>query len=165
MAADMFLDLEGIEGESTDKNHLKEIDVEGFSWGAIGGRPGFAESARPIRSGPELRNIEVVKEVDRSSPTLYTFLFRGTVIQTGCLTLRKSGKVPLPFLVIRFKNLIIEDLTTQGGGAGGDVPTERLKLSFERVSFEYTPQKQDGSAAGGAVIAAWSVPEATPTFG
>ena len=34
MAADYFLKLEGIKGESTDDKHKDEIDVLSFSWGA-----------------------------------------------------------------------------------------------------------------------------------
>ena len=33
MAVDYFLKLDGIEGESTDNKHAKEIDVEAWSWG------------------------------------------------------------------------------------------------------------------------------------
>ena len=33
MAVDYFLKIDGIEGESTDKKHAKEIDVDAWSWG------------------------------------------------------------------------------------------------------------------------------------
>ena len=33
MAFDAFLKIEGIEGESTDKTHPGEIEIESFSWG------------------------------------------------------------------------------------------------------------------------------------
>ena len=33
MAADFFLKLEGIDGESTDDKHKGELDIESFSWG------------------------------------------------------------------------------------------------------------------------------------
>ena len=34
MAVDMFLKLDGINGESKDEKHAKEIDLLAFSWGA-----------------------------------------------------------------------------------------------------------------------------------
>ena len=33
MAVDYFLKIDGIEGESTDKKHAKEIDVDAWTWG------------------------------------------------------------------------------------------------------------------------------------
>jgi type VI secretion system secreted protein Hcp len=33
MAVDMFLKVDGIEGESQDEKHAKEIDVLSWSWG------------------------------------------------------------------------------------------------------------------------------------
>ena len=33
MAVDMFLKLDGIEGESKDAKHAGEIDIESFAWG------------------------------------------------------------------------------------------------------------------------------------
>jgi len=160
----MFLELEGIDGESSDKRHLKEIDVESFSWGASGGRLGFAEGGVKISAPAEVRDIEFLKAVDRSSPTLYMFLFKSTTIRTAVLTIRKPGKVPIPFLILRFKNLRIADLSTTGGSASGDVPVERLKLGFESVQIEYTPQKPDGTPDGGAVTASWNVAENQPSF-
>ncbi len=33
MAVDYFLEIDGVEGESTDAGHKGEIDVLSFSWG------------------------------------------------------------------------------------------------------------------------------------
>jgi len=38
--ADMFLKIDGIEGESTDSKHKNEIELQSFSWGAT--QPGSA---------------------------------------------------------------------------------------------------------------------------
>ena len=54
MAFDMFLKLEGIEGESADKTHGKEIDILAWSWGLsqsgsfhVGGGGGARPFAKP----------------------------------------------------------------------------------------------------------------------
>jgi len=33
MAVDMFLKIDGVEGESRDETHQKEIDILSWSWG------------------------------------------------------------------------------------------------------------------------------------
>ena len=50
MAFDAFLKIEGIEGESTDKTHPGEIEIESFSWGVANtGTAAPAEAAAPER--------------------------------------------------------------------------------------------------------------------
>ena len=51
MAVDMFLTLDGVKGESEDKNHPKQIGVLSWSWGMsrsgsahVGGGPSIGKS-------------------------------------------------------------------------------------------------------------------------
>ncbi len=51
MASDMFLKIDGIPGESTDKAHANEIEVLSFSWGIQQQRSGSASSGEASRPG------------------------------------------------------------------------------------------------------------------
>ena len=59
MAFDAFLKIEGIEGESTDKVHPGEIEIQSFSWGvsntAQRRRRGRRRSGQGLVHGHELR--------------------------------------------------------------------------------------------------------------
>jgi len=64
MAVDMFLDIQGVKGESKDKNHPQQIDVLAWSWGMsnsgsahVGGGAGSGKvSVHDVRKRePELR--------------------------------------------------------------------------------------------------------------
>ena len=52
MALDMFLKLDGIAGESTNKGHKDEIEVLSFSWGVSNSSEIGAQGRRRGRSTP-----------------------------------------------------------------------------------------------------------------
>ena len=58
MAFDAFLKIDGIEGESTDKTHPGEIEIQSFSWGvsntASGGAGGGGGAGKGLVHGHEL---------------------------------------------------------------------------------------------------------------
>ena len=69
MSADMFLKIEGVEGEAVDHKHGGEIDVLAWSWGMtqsgsmhIGGGGGAGKVS--------VDNLTVTKYVDKSTPNL-----------------------------------------------------------------------------------------------
>jgi len=51
MAVDMFLKIDGIEGDARDSRHKGEIEILSFSWGAITQAPATpAAEGAPVRS-------------------------------------------------------------------------------------------------------------------
>jgi type VI secretion system Hcp family effector len=68
-AADYYLKINGVRGESTQKDHKEWIEVLSYSWGASNQRaaPGAAV-AGPPQGGPGTLNI--VKRIDKASPLL-----------------------------------------------------------------------------------------------
>ena len=78
MAVDMFLEIPEIPGESSKKGMEGKIDIESFNFGAVqhgsfakGGAGGGAGKA-------EFQDINIVKEVDKSSPKLFQACAAGT---------------------------------------------------------------------------------------
>jgi type VI secretion system secreted protein Hcp len=68
MAQDIFLKINGIEGESQDADHKNEIEVLAFNWKA------YQESTMHAGSGggagkATVEDLEFDHYVDRSSPT------------------------------------------------------------------------------------------------
>jgi type VI secretion system secreted protein Hcp len=150
-AGDMFLKVKGakhgdINGEAQDQKHKNEIEVLAWSWGmqgkaALGG--GVATGKATIR---ELR---IVKRVDKSSTALMSALRTNEVIKEATLTLRKIGKTPLEYLKIKIEEGRIMAVDLDAGDSSGN-PTllERVSLSFNKISVEYTPQGADGMPQG-----------------
>lgn len=143
MAVDMFLKLEGIDGESVDKTHAKSIDVLAWSWGMsqsgtfhVGGGGGAGKA--------NFQDISITKWVDRSSPTLMAKIATGEHITKATLTVRKAGKTPLEYIIIEMDKVLVSSLST-GGSGGEDRLTENISLNFASVKTKYVPQKEDGS--------------------
>ena len=146
MAADMFLKLEGVDGESKDDSHKKEIDVLSWSWGAsqsgtghVGGGSGAGKVS--------VQDLSVTKYVDSSSHQLLLDCCNGQHIKKGTLVVRKAGATPLEYIKLTMEDILVSNIHT-GGSGGEDRLTETITLNFSKFKYEYTPQKSDGSGDG-----------------
>ena len=144
MAVDMFLKVEGIEGESKDKAHGKEIDVLAWSWGMsqsgtshIGGGGGAGKV--------NVQDISLTKYIDKSSPDLMLACCNGKHLGEAKLTVRKAGENPLEYLIITMTDVLVSSVST-GGSGGEDRLTENVTLNFAKVKVEYTEQTAKGGA-------------------
>jgi type VI secretion system secreted protein Hcp len=134
MAIDVFLKIEGIEGESQDAKHKNEIDVISFSWGIN----------NPERGRTRLEEFHVVKSIDLASPAIFDAVCSGDHIGRAELTIRKAGKEQQEFYKITMEEVLITR-QTPATGTGDAVPMEQISLSFAKVEVNYRPQKADGS--------------------
>ena len=146
MAADMFLKLEGVDGESKDDGHKKEIDVLAWSWGAsqsgtghVGGGSGAGKVS--------VQDLSFTKYADSASHLLLLDCCNGQHIKKGVLTVRKAGATPLEYIKLTMEDILVSAIST-GGSGGEDRLTETITLNFSKFKYEYTPQKADGSGDG-----------------
>lgn len=143
MAVDMFLKLSAISGESLDKTHKAEIDVLAWSWGAS--NSGTAHMGGGAGAGKaNFQDISLTKYIDKSSPTLFQHVAKGTHIDEAKLTVRKAGGNPVEYVVITMNECLITSLST-GGSGGEDRLTENVTINFAKVKLEYTEQDAKGS--------------------
>jgi type VI secretion system secreted protein Hcp len=156
MAYDAFLKLDGIEGESTDKDHKGEIDIMSFSLGEsqVGGRGAGAGSGRGAGK-VSMQDIHFSTNMSKASPQLFLACASGKHISNGLLTLRKAGEQQLEFLKIKLTDVLVSSYQTGGNvldnglysplRGEAEVPTDQFSLNFSRINVTFTPQ----SAAGG----------------
>jgi type VI secretion system secreted protein Hcp len=144
MAVDMFLKLDGIKGEARDGKHKDEIDVLSWSWGAsqsgtmhTGGGGGAGKA--------NFQDMSVTKYVDSSSHKLLRAVSTGQHVKEALLTVRKAGEKPLEYIKLTMKDCLVSSISPGGSGAE-DRLTETLTINFGEFAFEYTPQKDDGTA-------------------
>ncbi|MDZ4050649.1 MAG: type VI secretion system tube protein Hcp [Limnobacter sp.] len=150
MPADLFLKLGNVKGESVDLKHAGEIELLSARWGmqvAVGANGGVLAPA----GRAEVKALRVEKRVDRASPTLHAQTCIGQLYDTMVLTKRKSGLVPLEYLRITFKDVIVSDIDISLG-AGDDGDLEVVTFVFTEYQEEYKPQNGDGT--GGAAVTA-----------
>ena len=140
---DYFLKIDGIEGESQDAKHGKEIDLMAWSWGesnsgtsAFGGGGGAGKVS--------MNDFSFTMNVNKASPKLLLACASGQHIPAALLTCRKAGKTQQEYLKIKFSDLLISSFQT-GGSAGDVVPVDSISFNFSKIEYEYYPQKKDGS--------------------
>jgi type VI secretion system secreted protein Hcp len=154
MAYDIFINLKGIKGESSDSKHKGEIDVLSWNWGMS--QSGTGHMGGGSGSGKvNVQDLTFTKFVDKSSPDLLYHCASGKHIAEGLLTVRKAGDKPLEYLKIKLANLLISAVSN-GGSGGEDRLTENVTLNFSKVAVDYTPQKADGSGES-PVTFAWDI--------
>jgi type VI secretion system secreted protein Hcp len=154
MAQDIFLKINGIDGESMDAAHKNEIEVLNWNWQVLqdsnmhqgsGGGSGKAT----------VKDLHFVHNVDRSSPNLMKFCLTGKHIPEAKLTVRKAGGNPLEYLKITMTDVVITNVQPSGSSVD-ETLKENVSLAFAKIKQEYTVQNQQGGS-GGAVTAGFDI--------
>jgi type VI secretion system secreted protein Hcp len=155
MAADMFLKIDDIKGESLDATHTDAIEVLSWSWSLS--QNGTAHSGTGAGGGKvSVRDLSVTKYADRSSAKLMQMCCNGKHFQTAQLTVRKAGgNKPVEYLKIKLNDGLVSSMCF-GGGYGEERLTETIALNFASFTQEYTPQSKDGGGAG-TIPASWNI--------
>lgn len=142
MAVDYFLKIDSIPGESTDKAHGKEIDLQSWSWGES--NSGKHDSGGGGGAGKvAMQDFHFTMKVNKSSPKLFLACATGQHIKEALLTCRKAGKEQQEYLKIKFSDLLVSSYQT-GGSGGAEVPVEQISFNFAKIEVSYAPQKPDG---------------------
>jgi type VI secretion system secreted protein Hcp len=141
-ANDMFLKIDGVQGESSDAKHKGEIDVLSWSWGESGGTARTRRGSVPAAC---IQDLALNKSVDSATPALIVNTMTGEVAPTAVLVVRTAGQDQLEFLKFTMKNVTISSYQT-GGSQGETTLTETVVLHFESLEGQYVRQKPDGSA-------------------
>ena len=147
MATDIFLKLGDCKGESQDDKHKDEIDVISWAWGVI--QPGSMHSGGGGGHGKaNFSDLKITHFVDKAHPVILKSCATAEHIKEATLTVRKAGKTPQEFLLIKMNDLVVTSVTP--GGDGGEAGhTAEFTLQFAKVDIEYKPQKPDGSLDAG----------------
>jgi type VI secretion system secreted protein Hcp len=145
--SDMFLKIEGIDGESLDDKHRNEIHIHAYHFGAHNSGAGLSNGA--IAAG-KVQDIHFTKHVDKSSPNLFINCCSGKPIPTAILTVRKAGEKPQEYMIVTLSDVVVSSYNHKGGD-NDELPVETVSLTFSKIRYEYKPQSADGTL--GATVA------------
>ena len=143
MAVDMFLKLDGIEGESKDHKHKGEIELLSFSWGVSNSARACGATGGGGAGKVSVNDFTIVKRVDSVSPQLMQNCVTGKHISEGTITVRKAGEKPVEYLKIKLEEVLIS--SSQSGGGGATEPMEQVTLNFTRFEVTNLPSGEVSS--------------------
>jgi type VI secretion system secreted protein Hcp len=157
MAMDMFLDLDGVNGEARDASKWGDcFDVLSWSWGVS--NSGNAQQGGGQGAGKcNVQDLSFTKYIDKGTPDLFLSACNGKHYAKATLCVRKQGENPLEYLIITMEDLIVTSVST-GGSGGEDRLTENVTLNFAKFKVDYTEQKATGGA-GDKPSMGWNIAE------
>jgi type VI secretion system secreted protein Hcp len=147
MSFDAFVQIDGIDGESTDSKHSGWIEALNFSAGASQAVSTTASSAGGATA--ERANIKpflFTKQVDSSSPKFDKIIIA---------LYRAAGDDKVKFMEYELSNCIICDVSTNGGP--NNFPSESISINFGKIILTYVKQKREGGGAAGNISAGWDL--------
>ena len=142
MAVDMFLKITDVKGESKDKGHPGEVEIESFSWGAT--QLGTSSHGTGAGAGKvSMNDFNFVMRINSASPTLFLYCANGKHLKEAKLTCRKAGEKPQDFLLVTMNDVLISSYQT-GGSNGGEVPMDQISLNYSKIEIDYLAQDDKG---------------------
>lgn len=146
-AGDLFLQVDGINGESTDPVHKGEIDVLAWSWGVV--RPVDIGGGGSSIGKADLGELKVIKSFDAATADLILSAAIGGAIPQAVLT----GTRPDPFgksidyLTVTLDNVFVTKVA-MGGKQSEEGVAETVTFNFERIQFDYKIIDGSGKVVG-----------------
>lgn len=133
----MFIEFDGIDGESDHADHAGWSDAYAFGFGAANDRSGSTRTT----GAPLLDEFVVSKPIDRASPLLFHHLLTGAVIPEATFEAHRfdpAAGTTHPYLTYTFTDVRITSLTT-------GTTAETLTFQYGSVEEEYVPITASGA--------------------
>jgi len=146
---DMFLKLEGIEGESLDDKYKDWIEVHHWAWGVHQAHTAHSGEGRG-HSKASFSELSLSADLTKAGPKLFKACAKGEHIKKGKLVVRKAGgDNPHDYMSIELENLLVTGVQWNGNGAAGHSQvSENLSLSFAKFKLKYQLQGDTGAGKG-----------------
>ena len=149
MAADAYLQIDGIKGESQDDKHKDWIECTSVAWGVSQPRSATASTGGGHTAERcEHQEIALTKLADLSSPILLQTCSAGKTIPKAKLEFMRAdsdGK-PVKYYQVELENVMLSHMDQMMNGGG--LLHDEIGLCFSKVKWSYTQQKIAGGASG-----------------
>lgn len=158
MATDMYLWIDGVDGESTDDRHGDWIEIVSFDSKVSAAASGTTSGGGSL-TRPEFSEITVGKVIDKATPLLHKHCCSGRHIPQVVIEFcRAMGEKQV------YMKYTLTDVIVSAVGPVTVDPTrqlEQVSFRFGRIEWEYTPTDTTGRPSG-PVQAGWSLVENRP---
>lgn len=157
MAIDVYLQIDGIKGESADSKHQGWIECESVNWSVHQPRSATASTAGGhTAERVELSEVTFTKLSDLSSPILLQTCAMGKTIPKATFEFfRADGSGDrVKYYEVELENVLIAHVAPSV--SSGAMMHEGVNLKFSKVKWKYSQQKI-GGGAGGNTAGGWDL--------
>jgi type VI secretion system secreted protein Hcp len=126
-----FLKIDGVDGESADKQHKGDIEISSFSIGANAGAT-HASGGGGGAGKVSFSSFTITKQIDKSSPVLFRAAATGKHFAKVTVEFaRKAGRGQQDYLEYKLSQVLISSF--QDGTSGSGRPTEQVSFNFAKI--------------------------------
>lgn len=149
MAIDVYLQLDGIKGESTDSQHAGWIECSMADWlirqpkSATSSTSGGHTAERCEHSTVALRKLS-----DLATPILLQYCSMGKTIPSCRIEFFRADGMGdrVKYFELEMTNVLVSEVSPEVHE--GDFMSEHVSLKYSKVKWRYTQQKISGGARG-----------------
>lgn len=154
MAVDMFMKVEGANGESKDSNHKDWTDIVSFSWGAS--QPGSMASGGGGGTGKaSFNDLHVVSRLDRAAPAVMKHCASGKHLAKVEVSVCKAGGNQVEYSRITLDEVLVTSVQMNSDDES-DAVLVTYAFQAAKVKQQYWEQTEKGSK-GAESLVAWDI--------
>lgn len=152
-----FLNIEGIDGESSDDAHKDWIEILSYSHGIA--RPNSSHTGSGGGAGKSRHDDFIItKTLDKASPKLVLACCNGEHIPKVILELCLPGGQGQKFMEYELESVTVASVRPTGDANGEEGrPTEEIAFRYAKIKFVYTLFDPQSGASAGYVQTHWDV--------
>lgn len=157
MAIDVYLQIDGIKGESADSSHQGWIEIRSAQWGVAQPKSATASTAGGHTAERcEHRTLSLAKLSDLSSPILMQSCSMGKTLPKARLEfMRADGDgARVKYYEVELENVLIANMEQMVHE--GSILEDHVGLRFSKVRWKYSQQKV-GGGLGGNTAGGWDL--------
>jgi type VI secretion system secreted protein Hcp len=158
MAVDVYLQIDGIQGESQDDTHKGWIELTGVHWGVYQPKSATAStSGGHTAERAELEDISFSKLADLCSPILAQHCAMGKTLPKAKLEFFRADGTGsrVKYFEVDLENVLIGMVKPHLGGKETYL-SEIVNLKYSKIKWKYTQQKISGGI-GGSTVGGWDL--------
>lgn len=133
MAQDIFLKVDGIQGESKDDKYKGWIEITGYTMGLS--QPTSASASTAGGGSSErasFHDLAITKELGKPSPKLALYCADGTHIKEVVFELCRAGGDKLKYMEYKLSDVIVSSIRTTGAIG---IPTEKATFNYGKIEW------------------------------
>ncbi len=157
--SDIFVKVDGIEGEATDSMHDKWIRVLSVNHG-VSQPHSTANSGGGSLGGisrSEHADFQITKLLDKSSPKLFLQCCNGKRIPKVTIEFCRQVDDKMCYQKYELDGALVRHYDIHGSSGADENPSESFSLAYEKVTMTYTEVDPKTNKPKGDTMANWDV--------